>query len=215
MFLTTRTNVYETCSGKHWTVSRRITGSLSTHWAERGYQLRCRHGSKPSSRIETSKILKQRKVKKERPPLTLTTMRMWVEVKEYDPVTFFFSFIFFFGLITIHRQLPLIRDRFVCHARTGLFDKGFGTKQPPPLFGRNLADFLSHTFSPIRGSKGDMQAVSLEERRDSSTSVGERAIKRLRVGEEHGGEHEVPTELCVRHPSLYLEDGNVILRCEK
>jgi hypothetical protein len=62
-----------------------------------------------------------------------------------------------------------------------------------------------------------MEIISLEEQHISSgsTTITERALKRPRVDEGQGGELEVPTEQCVRHPSLYLEDGNVILRCEQ
>jgi len=60
-----------------------------------------------------------------------------------------------------------------------------------------------------------MEVFSLDEQQNSSGSGSERVLKRPRVDESQGDEHGVPTEQCERHPSLYLEDGNVVLRCEK
>ena len=60
--------------------------------------------------------------------------------------------------------------------------------------------------------QGDMEVFSLDELQTSPGSSKERLLKRPRSNEE---ESEVPTERCRRHPSLYLEDGNVVLRCEE
>ena len=64
-------------------------------------------------------------------------------------------------------------------------------------------------------TQGDMEVVFLDEQQPSSGSSGERILKRPRVDEDRGNGSEVPTERCRKHPSLYLEDGNVILRCEE
>ncbi|KAF9649255.1 hypothetical protein BDM02DRAFT_1930775 [Thelephora ganbajun] len=59
-----------------------------------------------------------------------------------------------------------------------------------------------------------MEVVSLDEQQISSGSSNERILKRPRVDEGQGNGLEVPTEQCRKHPLLYLEDGNVVLRCE-
>lgn len=60
-----------------------------------------------------------------------------------------------------------------------------------------------------------MEVVFLDEQQTSSGSGGERILKRPRVDEGRVNGSEVPMERCRRHPSLYLEDGNVVLRCEE
>ena len=57
-----------------------------------------------------------------------------------------------------------------------------------------------------------MEVFLVEEQQISSTS---RTLKRPRVDEDQGDGPEMPTEKCRKHPSLYLEDGNVVLRCEE
>jgi len=52
-----------------------------------------------------------------------------------------------------------------------------------------------------------MEVFSLDEQQISSGSSS--------ADEGRGDEPEVPTEQCRKHPSLYLEDGNVVLRCEE
>lgn len=68
---------------------------------------------------------------------------------------------------------------------------------------------LSHVLST---PKANMEVDPLGGQQVSSGSV-ERTLKRPRVDEGQGGEPEVATGECGKHPSLYLEDGNVILRC--
>lgn len=60
-----------------------------------------------------------------------------------------------------------------------------------------------------------MEVVSIDDQQTSSGSVGERILKRPRVDENQGDEPELPMEQCTKHPSLYCEDGNVVLRCEE
>ena len=60
-----------------------------------------------------------------------------------------------------------------------------------------------------------MEVVSIDDQQTSSGSIGERILKRPRVDENQGDESELPTEQCTKHPSLYCEDGNVVLRCEE
>jgi len=54
-----------------------------------------------------------------------------------------------------------------------------------------------------------MEVCLIEEQQIPS---GSRTLKRPRVDEDG---LEVPTDRCRKHPSLYLEDGNVVLRCEE
>ena len=60
-----------------------------------------------------------------------------------------------------------------------------------------------------------MEVFSVDEPHTPSSSGRERALKRPRVDGGRGDMLEVPTEQCRRHPLLYMEDGNVVLRCEK
>jgi len=60
-----------------------------------------------------------------------------------------------------------------------------------------------------------MEVFPVEEQQISSGSSRERNPKRPRVDEGREDEPGVPTEQCTKHPSLYCEDGNVVLRCEK
>ena len=60
-----------------------------------------------------------------------------------------------------------------------------------------------------------MEVFSVDEQQISSGSNSERILKRPRVDENPGDESGVPTEQCTKHPTLYCEDGNVVLRCEK
>ena len=60
-----------------------------------------------------------------------------------------------------------------------------------------------------------MEVVSLEDQQGSFDFTSERVPKRPRVDEGQMVELEVPTEQCRKHHSLYLEDGNVVLRCEE
>lgn len=60
-----------------------------------------------------------------------------------------------------------------------------------------------------------MEVFSLDEQQTSPSPSRESALKRPRVFETLGNGSEVPTEKCRKHPSLYLEDGNVVLRCEE
>ena len=64
-------------------------------------------------------------------------------------------------------------------------------------------------------TQGDMEVFSVDEQQISSSSSSERILKRPRVDENRGDGSEVPTEQCTMHPTLYCEDGNVVLRCEK
>ena len=57
-----------------------------------------------------------------------------------------------------------------------------------------------------------MEVCLIEEQQFSSSS---RNSKRPRVDDDQGDRPEIPTEKCRKHPSLYLEDGNVVLRCEE
>jgi len=60
-----------------------------------------------------------------------------------------------------------------------------------------------------------MEVLSLDGQQTSSGSSSERILKRARVDEGWGDESEVPTAQCRKHLTLYLEDGNVVLRCEE
>jgi len=60
-----------------------------------------------------------------------------------------------------------------------------------------------------------MEVFSVDEQQISSGSSSERILKRPRVDEGRGDGPEVPTEQCTKHPTLYCNDGNVVLRCEK
>lgn len=58
-----------------------------------------------------------------------------------------------------------------------------------------------------------MEVDTPEEQQLSPDSTSERPLKRPRLDGSH--EIDLPTEECKKHPSLYLEDGNIILRCEE
>ena len=81
--------------------------------------------------------------------------------------------------------------------------------EPNNRFPFSVITFLSATFFH---PKANMEVDPLEGQQISSGSA-ERTLKRPRVDEGQDGGPEVATEQCGRHPSLYLEDGNVILRC--
>lgn len=93
--------------------------------------------------------------------------------------------------------------------RKGLFGKSLGTKQPFSFFGDHLGQI------PPLWTPNDMEVQSLEERQTPSSPGRERSLKRPRVDEDQEDGDEVPTEDCDKHPTLYLEDGNVVLRCEE
>lgn len=78
-----------------------------------------------------------------------------------------------------------------------------------------VSPFHPVTVSPHAGTQGEMEVFSVDEQQISSGSSRERILKRPRVDEDRGDESEVPTEQCTKHPLLYCEDGNVVLRCEK
>lgn len=80
------------------------------------------------------------------------------------------------------------------------------------LFGLSL---LYSLFVLRPKATGDMEVFSVDEQQISSGSGSERILKRPRVDEGRGDGPEVPTEQCTKHPTLYCEDGNVVLRCEK
>ena len=71
---------------------------------------------------------------------------------------------------------------------------------------------IGHILSVRFETQGDMEVCLIEEQQSSS---GSRNLKRPRVDEDQKDGAEMPTEKCVKHPSLYLEDGNVVLRCEE
>ena len=93
--------------------------------------------------------------------------------------------------------------------QNGLFGKGLGTKQPFSFSGNPS---LSHHRPAHFATLGDMEVCLIEEQQSPS---GSRTRKRSRMGEDQGDGPGVPTEKCTKHPSLYLEDGNVVLRCEE
>lgn len=93
-----------------------------------------------------------------------------------------------------------------------MFGSSLGTKQPFPFL---ASPFRSATF-PLRAkTQGDMEFFSVDEQQISFGSSSERIFKRSRIDENREEESEVPTEQCTKHPTLYCEDGNVVLRCEK
>lgn len=59
-----------------------------------------------------------------------------------------------------------------------------------------------------------MEVDTPEEQQFSSGSTNERSLKRPRLDGTKECETDLPTEECKKHPSLYLEDGSIILRCE-
>jgi len=97
--------------------------------------------------------------------------------------------------------------------RDGLFGKTPGAKQPFSFSG-DLSRILpfSHIPSTRIETQGDMEVCLIEEQQFPS---GSRIPKRPRADEDQGDGAEMPTEKCRKHPSLYLEDGNVVLRCEE
>ena len=93
-----------------------------------------------------------------------------------------------------------------------MFGSSLGTKQPFPFL---ASLFRSATFSLRAKTQGDMEVFSVDEQQISSGSSSERILKRPRVDENREEKSEVSTEQCTKHPTLYCEDGNVVLRCEE
>ena len=110
--------------------------------------------------------------------------------------------IFFLALFEISSRVAVIRDslshKMVCLAK--------------PSEPNNRSPFLVILPFGHPPSQGDMEVYFVEEQQSSS---GSRNLKRPRVDDDQGEGPEIPTEKCRRHPSLYLEDGNVVLRCEE